>query len=157
MSTFPPAARLDLAAHAAKQCAAMYALERSINLDRTVRGLIKLRASQVNGCAFCIDMHWKDARAAGEPEERLYLLDSWRDSTLYSPRERAALQLCEAVTRVADTHVPDDVWEAAGSRFESDELAELLFAITAINAWNRLCIAVRAEAGTYQSSLPEAA
>jgi AhpD family alkylhydroperoxidase len=157
MSTFPPAARLELAAHAADQVAAMYGLEGSIKLDRTLRGLIKLRGSQVNGCAFCIDMHWKDARAAGEADERLYLLDSWRESLVYTARERAALDLCEAVTLPAESRVPDEVWEAAASLFEADELAQVLFAITAINAWNRLCIAVRAEPGAYEPSLPEAA
>jgi AhpD family alkylhydroperoxidase len=135
----------------------MYGLDGSIELDRTLRGLIKLRASQVNGYAFCVDMHWKDARAAGESEERLYSLVSWRDSRLYTPRERAALALCEAVTLVAEGHVPDDVWEATASSFEPGELAQLLFAITAINAWNRLCIAAAAKPGTYQPSLPEAA
>ena len=109
-----------------------------------------MRASQLNGCAFCIDMHWQDARAAGEREDRLYALDAWRESPLFSPRERAALELCEAVTLVSETHVPDDVWERAAAAFESDELAQLVFAIAAINAWNRLMISARSEPGHYQ-------
>jgi AhpD family alkylhydroperoxidase len=115
-----------------------------------LRELIRVRASQINGCAFCIDMHWKDARAAGESEERLYSLAAWRESPLYSDRERAALELCEAITLVADTHVPDDVWEQAAAEFDGGELANLVFAITAINAWNRLVISVRTEPGHYQ-------
>ena len=94
-------------------------------------------------------MHWKDARAAGESEDRLYSLDTWRESPLYSERERAALELCEAMTLVAETHVPDAVWERARASFGEDELAQLVFAITAINAWNRLNIATRLEPGHY--------
>jgi AhpD family alkylhydroperoxidase len=96
----------------------MIRLEAAIELDPRVRDLVRVRASQINGCAFCIDMHWKDARAGGEREERLYSLDAWRDSPLYSERERAALALCEAVTLVADSHVPDEVWDAAAGQFE---------------------------------------
>src|ERR671936_178152 len=95
-------------------------------------------------------MHWKDARAAGESEERLYSLDVWRESPLYSERERAALELCEAMTLVAETHVPDDVWERARASFDDDELAQLVIAISAINSWNRLNITARVEPGHYQ-------
>ena len=129
--------------------AAMFRLEREIRLDTTLRELIAVRASQINGCVFCIDMHWKDARAHGESEERLYSLDAWRESPLYGERERAALQLCEAITLVRDTHVPDEDWDRAAQQFDLDELGHLVFAITAINAWNRLCISARVEPGHY--------
>jgi AhpD family alkylhydroperoxidase len=145
-----PAERLSLIEHAARQCAVMLRLEQSIELDPRLHHLISLRASQINGCAFCLDMHWKDARAAGESEERLYSLDVWRESPLYSERERAALELCEAMTLVAETHVPDDVWERARASFDDDELAQLVIAISAINSWNRLNITARVEPGHYQ-------
>jgi AhpD family alkylhydroperoxidase len=112
--------------------------------------LIKLRASQMNGCAYCIDMHWKDLRAIGENEQRLYGLDAWREAAYYTDRERAALAWTEAVTRVGDTHVPDEVYEEVRPHFSEKELADLTVAIATINAWNRLAIASRAEAGTYQ-------
>jgi AhpD family alkylhydroperoxidase len=112
--------------------------------------LIKLRASQMNGCAYCIDMHWKDLRAIGENEQRLYGLDAWREAAYYTDRERAALAWTEAVTRVGDSHVPDEVYEEVRAHFSEKELADLTVAIATINAWNRLAIASRAEAGTYQ-------
>ena len=154
-----PAGRLSLTEHAPRQHAAMLRLERSIELDRGLHDLVSLRASQINGCAFCLDMHWQDARAAGETEARLYSLDAWRDSPLYSERERAALELCEAMTLVAETNVPDAVWERARASFDDDELAQLVFAIAAINAWNRLNVATRLEPGHYRpgASLPAAA
>src|ERR671937_2371398 len=127
-----PAERLSLIEHAARQCAVMLRLEQSIELDPPLHHLISLRASQINGCAFCLDMHWKDARAAGESEERLYSLDVWRESPLYSERERAALALCEAMTSISGSHVPDDVWEPARAAFTAEELAQLMFAIAAI-------------------------
>ena len=148
--------RMELRETAATQYAAMVRLDRSIDFDPRLRELVKVRASQINGCAFCIDMHWKDARASGESEERLYMLDAWRESALYDERERAALELCEAVTLVADGNVPDGVWERAETAFEPDELAQLVFAITAINAWNRLAIATRMEPGRYQPRVREA-
>ncbi|MGB0092644.1 MAG: carboxymuconolactone decarboxylase family protein [Solirubrobacteraceae bacterium] len=143
MSEMIPAGRMQLQQRAAKPFAAMYRLEASIELDRAVRELVQIRASQINGCAFCVDMHWKDARPAGEREERLYMLDAWRESRLYTERERAALALCEAVTLIVDGHVPDEVWARARTVFEEPELAQLVFAITAINAWNRLMITTR--------------
>jgi AhpD family alkylhydroperoxidase len=152
-----PAGRVQLLEQAPKPTAAMYRLETSIDLDRPLRDLVTVRASQINGCAVCIDMHWKDARAAGETEERLYSLDAWRESPLYNDRERAALELCEAMTLVAAGHVPDQVWDLAGSNFEEGELAQLVFAVTAINAWNRLMITARVEPGHYQPGLLEAA
>jgi AhpD family alkylhydroperoxidase len=120
-------------------------LESEIKLDATVRELVKVRASQINRCVFCIDMHWKDARGAGESEERLYSLAAWRESPLYSERERAALALCEAITLIDSAGVPDDVWEQAAEWFQPEEMAHLVFAITAINSWNRLTIAARTE------------
>jgi AhpD family alkylhydroperoxidase len=132
-------------------------LEAGIELDERLRDLIRVRASQINGCAFCLDMHWKDARAAGEREERLYSLDVWRESPLFSERERAALELCEAVTLVADSHVPDDVWDRAATHFDADELTQIVFAITAINAWNRLMISARVESGHYRPPVRQAA
>ena len=150
MPTTIPAKRLQLSEVSAKQYAAMFRLSSSIELDPTLRHLIDVCASQINGCAFCIDMHWKDARVSGESEERMYMLDSWRECALYDDRERAALELCEAMTKISDEHVPDDVWERARAAFDDRELGQLLFAITAINAWNRLLIAARVEPGHYQ-------
>jgi AhpD family alkylhydroperoxidase len=148
--------RIALRQLAPRSYAAMLRLEQSIELDPALRELVRLRASQINGCAFCIDMHWKDARAGGEPEERLYMLNAWRESPLYSERERAALELCEAITLVAETHVPGETWERAQAAFEPEELAQLVVAIVAINAWNRLSITARVEPGTYQPPANEA-
>jgi AhpD family alkylhydroperoxidase len=136
--------RLDLVSHAAAPYAGMLRLEERIDLEEPLRGLVKVRASQLNGCAFCIDMHWSHARAAGESEARLAQLAAWHESPLYDARERAALALTDAVTHVSETHVPDDVWARAEERFEPDELAHLLFAIAAINLWNRLLVSIRA-------------
>jgi AhpD family alkylhydroperoxidase len=122
-------------------------------LERPLLLLVQLRASQVNGCAYCIDMHWKDLRAAGETEQRLYALDAWGESPFYSDRERAALAWTEAVTLVAATRVPDDVYEAVRPHFSERELADLTLAVAAINAWNRLSIAARLTPGTYQPTV----
>jgi AhpD family alkylhydroperoxidase len=119
-------------------------------LEESLLHLIKLRASQINGCAYCIDMHWKDLRAIGEDEQRLYSLDAWREGPFYSDRERAALAWTEAVTLVTDGHVPDAVYEEVRPHFSEKELADLTFAIATINAWNRLNIAVRTVPGSYQ-------
>ncbi len=146
-----PAGRIQLMEHARKPMAAMLRLEQSIELDNVIANLVKVRASQVNGCAFCIDMHWKDARAASESEERLYSLDAWQESPLYSDRERAALELCEAMTEISEGHVPDAAWEQARAEFEEEEAAHLIFAITAINSWNRLMMAARVEPGHYRA------
>jgi AhpD family alkylhydroperoxidase len=132
---------------------AMLALQAFVNdsgLEHPLLELVKMRASQINGCAYCLDMHSKDARAAGETEQRLYLLDAWRETDLYSARERAALAWTEAVTLVADTHVPDDVYAQAREQFSEEELTKLTVAVVAINGWNRLAIAFRAEPGRYQ-------
>ena len=132
---------------------AMQSLEaylRESGLEKPLLHMVKLRASQMNGCAYCIDMHWKDARAVGESEQRLYGLDAWRESPYYSPRERAALDWAEAVTRIGDTHAPDDVYQALAAQFKEEEIVALTFALVAINGWNRLCIGLRVPAGTYQ-------
>jgi AhpD family alkylhydroperoxidase len=148
-----PAGRMQLAEQAPKRLmAAMLRLEGSIELEERLHNLLSLRASQINGCAFCIDMHWKDARAAGETEERLYLLDAWRESPVYDARERAALALCEAMTLISDGHVPDEVWEQAGDAL-GEELAQVVFAVAAINTWNRLMITTRAEPGHYEAGM----
>ena len=128
--------------------------ETSKSLDHTLFELVKIRASQINGCAYCIDMHTKDARAAGETEQRIYALDAWREAPFFSERERAALEWTEAVTRIGDTHVPDDVFDRTRQQFEEAELVALNFAVIAINAWNRIAITFRAPVGTYQ---PQAA
>jgi AhpD family alkylhydroperoxidase len=112
--------------------------------------LVKLRTSQLNGCAYCIDMHTKDARALGETEQRIYALNAWRETPFFNDRERAALEWTEAVTRVADTHVPDEIYERVRQHFSEAELVALTFALVAINGWNRLAISFRAVPGTYQ-------
>ena len=123
---------------------------RRSGLEHSLLHLMKLRVSQINGCGYCIDMHWKDARAAGETEQRLYGLSAWRECPFYTDRERAALEWTEAVTRVAETHVPDDVFERARAQFSEKELADLNVAVIAINAWNRIAIPFRAPPGSYQ-------
>ena len=122
----------------------------SSGLDHGLLHLIKMRASQINGCAYCLDMHSKDARAGGETEQRLYGLSAWEEAPYYTPRERVALAWTEAVTEVADGHVPDAVFEAVRPHFTDKELVDLTFAVMVINAWNRLAIAFRAPAGSYQ-------
>ena len=119
-------------------------------LEESLLHLIKLRVSQINGCAYCLDMHWKDLRAIGESEQRLYSLDAWEESPYYSDRERAALAWAEAVTRVSETHVPDEVYGEAKKHFTEKELADLTLAVATINVWNRLAIAGRTTPGTYQ-------
>jgi AhpD family alkylhydroperoxidase len=131
---------------------AMMNLESAVKasgLDSRLVDLIKLRASQINGCAYCIDMHSKDLRAAGESEERLYLLNAWRESPFYSDRERAALAWTEALTLITEGHVPDEVYNEALTQFTDAELAKLTLVIVAINGWNRFGIAFRAEPGRY--------
>lgn len=112
--------------------------------------LLKLRASQINGCAYCIDMHWKDLRAAGEGEQRLYGLDAWEESPYYSERERAALAWTEAVTRVGEGHVPDAVFARVRPHFDDKQLADLTLSVAMINLWNRLAVALRTPPGSYQ-------
>ncbi len=125
----------------------------SCGLERPLLELVKMRASQINGCAYCLDMHSKDARALGESEQRLYVLGAWREAPFYTDRERAALEWTESVTLVAESHVPDDVYERVKPHFTAEELANLTLAIVAINGWNRLSIASRAVPGAYKSPL----
>ena len=120
------------------------------SLDEKLLDLIKLRASQVNGCAYCIDMHWKDLRAHGETEQRLYGLDAWRESPYYSDRERAALAWTEAVTLITQGHASDEVFENVQAYFTEKEIVDLTLAIATINAWNRMAIGARATAGNYK-------
>jgi AhpD family alkylhydroperoxidase len=132
---------------------AMYGLERYVHqsgLEPSLLELIKLRASQINGCAYCIDMHWKDARANGESEQRLYGLMAWRETSYYTERERAALAWTEAVTLIADTHAPDELYEEVRQHFSEVECANLTLAIVIINGWNRLAISFRTDPGNYQ-------
>ncbi|HWM48193.1 MAG TPA: carboxymuconolactone decarboxylase family protein [Xanthobacteraceae bacterium] len=138
--------RLDYMGLAPNGLKAVLALESYVrgSLDPRLLDLVKIRASQINGCAYCIHMHSKEARAKGETEERIYLLDAWRESPLYTPRERAALAWTEAVTLVADTHVPDDVFDELRRHFSDADVANLTLAVATINVWNRLAISFRA-------------
>jgi len=124
------------------------------SLDERLLHLVRLRASQINHCAYCIDMHWKDLRAVGETEQRLYGLDAWRESPYYSDRERAALAWTEAVTLVADDQVPDGLYHTVQPHFSDTELADLTLAVATINAWNRLSIASRLLPGSYRPAQP---
>jgi len=124
--------------------------EAGAGIEKPLYELVKIRASQINGCAYCLDMHTKDARRAGETEQRIYALNAWRETPFFSDRERAALEWTEAVTRVADTHVPDEIYEQVTSQFGEQEIVALTFAVIAINAWNRLAVSFRAPAGTYK-------
>src|SRR5215510_12657437 len=135
--------RIDFAKVNPDAAKAMYTLEayvKSSSLEPSLIDLIKVRASQLNGCAFCIDMHTKEARAKGEDEQRLYLLDAWRESPFYSNRERAALEWTESLTLVSTTHVPDEVFNLVRKQFSESELVDLSMAVVAINGWNRLSI-----------------
>src|SRR3954465_8307327 len=122
----------------------------SSGLEHNLLELVKIRASQINGCAFCIDMHTKDARAAGETEQRIYALSAWRETPFFTDRERAALAWTEAVTRIGEGGVPDALYEEARQHFDEKELADLTWAVAAINAWNRMAISFRAVPGTYK-------
>jgi len=150
--------RLDALKIAPQAYPAVAALQKyvdSCGLERPLLELVRLRASQINGCAFCLDMHTKNARALGETEQRLYLLSAWRESPFYSDRERAALEWTEAVTLVSESHVPDEVYERVKARFSPLELVNLTAAIAIINTWNRLSVAFRAIPGAYQPNLQE--
>ncbi|WP_437761887.1 carboxymuconolactone decarboxylase family protein [Sorangium sp. So ce764] len=126
-------------------------------LEKTLIPLVFLRASQINGCAYCIDLHWKEARAAGEDERRLYMLSAWREAPCYSERERAALEWVEAVTLVAAEHVPDRVYDAVRQHFSEREIMDLTWAVVTINAWNRVVLATRAVPGSHRSAKREQA
>ncbi len=145
-------ARLDFSKAAPDGYKAMSGLEvyarRSI--EPVLLELIKIRASQINGCAFCLDMHTKDARANGETEQRIYTLNAWRETPFFTDRERAALALTEAITLISENHVPDAVYEEAKKHFNEKELVDLVLAIVTINGWNRLAITFHSVPGTYQ-------
>ncbi len=126
-------------------------------LESSLLELVKMRASQINGCGYCLDMHSKDARAHGETEQRLYVLSAWREAPFYSERERAALAWTEALTLISTNDVPDEVYQLARRHFEEKELVDLSLAIAAINSWNRLSIAFHAVPGTYQPPVPRSA
>jgi len=139
---------------------AMYGLEtylRHSSIEPMLLHLLKFRVSQINGCAYCLDMHSKDLRALGETEQRLYLLDAWGESPFYTDRERAALEWAEALTLVSEGHVPDDVFEKVKAQFSDKEIIDLTMAIVTINGWNRISIAFRTTPGTYEPGQSSAA
>jgi AhpD family alkylhydroperoxidase len=145
--------RIEYTKHSQGALKALLDLEKYLHgcgLEEGLIHLIKMRASQINGCAYCIDMHSKDARAIGETEQRLYELNAWRETPFYTGRERAALAWTESLTLVAETHVPDDVYEEVRKQFSEKEIVDLTYAVAVINAWNRLAIAMRAVPGIYQ-------
>ncbi|MBX2985997.1 MAG: carboxymuconolactone decarboxylase family protein [Bacteroidia bacterium] len=145
--------RLNYGAVDPKAMKAMLGLEEyaaNSGIEKSLYELVKTRASQINGCAYCLDMHTKDARHYGETEQRLYCLPAWRETPFYSERERAALEWTEAVTLISQNHVPDSIYNAVKKHFTEQELVALTMAIIAINGWNRLAISFRTEAGTYQ-------
>src|SRR4051794_1333994 len=157
MSDMKP--RLDHMEAAPGATAAMFAVERYVRkcgLEPGLLELMKLRASQINGCAYCVDMHTKDARAKGETEQRLYATSVWREAPFFTDRERAALAWTEAVTLVSQGQVPDSVYQTARKEFSEKELVDLTMAVIAINGWNRLAISFRAVAGTYEPAPPQA-
>ena len=132
---------------------AMYALGNFVEncgLEHKLLELVKMRASQINGCAYCLDMHSKDARAAGETEQRLYALNAWHETPFFSDRERAALEWTEALTLISTNHVPDELYQRVREHFSEEELLNLSVSVVAINGWNRLAIPFRAVPGTYQ-------
>lgn len=146
-------ARLNANTAAPAAMQALLGLQTHVNacgLEHDMLELVKFRASQLNGCAWCMDMHSKDARAAGETEQRLYLLSAWRECAFYTERERAALAWTEAVTRLGEDGVSDEVFAAARAQFSEAELVELTMAIIAINGWNRINVAFRTPPGTYR-------
>lgn len=151
--------RLDFPRVSPQALQAMLTFQQHVNtsgIEHKTLELVKMRASQLNGCAFCLDMHSKDARAAGETEQRLYLLDAWRESSLYTDRERAALEWTESLTLVRETHVPDEVYDAVREHFTEQELVELSLAVVAINGWNRINVAFRVEPGAYPRARSDA-
>ena len=123
------------------------------SLEPRLLHLVKMRASQINGCAFCLDMHSKDARADGETEQRLYSLDAWEEAPYYNERERAALEWTEAITLLSNGHVPDSTYERVRPHFNEAEIAALTLAVAMINSWNRLNVALRTEAGGYRPGM----
>ena len=152
--------RIDYLKFAPEAQRAMYGLEKYLaacGLEHKLLHLLKLRASQINGCAYCIDMHSKDARALGEPEQRLYELDAWRETPFYTDRERATLAWVESVALVSETHVPDAVYEEVKQHFSEKEVVDLTILAATINMWNRLAISMRSVPGQYQPAKSSAA
>ncbi len=148
--------RLDYSKAAPGSAQAMYKLQKfteDSGLEKSLLELVKTRVSQINGCAFCIDMHTKDARALGESEQRLYALNAWRETPFYTDRESAALAWAEAITLISQSHASDEEFAAARAEFSEEELVKLTMAIITINGWNRLAIAFRETPGIYQSNL----
>ena len=151
--------RLDYSKSAPGSAQAMYKLQKFVDdsgLEQLMLELVKTRVSQINGCAFCLDMHTKDARALGETEQRLYALNAWRESPFYTDRERAALAWAEAITLISESHASDEDYAAARQHFAEDELVKLTMAVITINGWNRLAIAFRETPGVYESHLGKA-
>jgi AhpD family alkylhydroperoxidase len=148
-STFEPP-RLELSSHARSAYRAMVALDGAVELDSALRDLVSLRASILNGCAYCVDMHTIDARTRGEREQRLHAVAAWHEAPFFSERERAALQLTDAITLISDGQIPREIFDAAREQFEDEELTQLLWAITVINAWNRVAITTRMLPGEYE-------
>lgn len=145
--------RIDYRKYAPQPLQSMLALEKYISesgLDPKLVHLVKMRASQINGCAYCLDMHSLDARAEGESEQRLYTLDAWRETPFFTDRERAALAWTEALTLISHTHAPDDVYDEVKKQFSEKEIVDLTFVIGTINLWNRLAISLRAVPGRYK-------
>ncbi|MEV4757993.1 carboxymuconolactone decarboxylase family protein [Micromonospora sp. NPDC049559] len=140
--------RMNVSKVAPEAYQAVLGLERYVRarVDHTLLELIKIRASVINGCAYCVDMHTRDALAAGESSRRLFAVATWRESTFFTEQERAALDLTDAVTRLGEHGVPDDVWDAAARHWSEGELADLLLAIATINVWNRIAVTTRLEA-----------
>jgi AhpD family alkylhydroperoxidase len=152
--------RIDFKSAKPEALQTMYALERYVRncgLETSLLGLIKIRASQINGCAYCVDMHTKDARLHGETEQRLYAVVVWRETPFFTERERAALAWTEAITLISRDQVPDDIYELARKHFSEQELIDLTMALVAINGWNRLATSFRAPVGTYQAGTAEQA
>ncbi len=147
-------ARINVEKSSTEAYRAMLGVEKVLaqcSIELSLRELVKQRVSQINGCAFCIDMHWKDARAAGETEQRLYGLPAWRESPYYSERERAGLLLCEELTRIAGRPASEEVFEQARGQFSDQELGDLIWVIATINSWNRVSIGFGSVPGSYQS------
>ncbi|MDX6503890.1 MAG: hypothetical protein QOE29_1015 [Gaiellaceae bacterium] len=139
--------RMTIGKQAPAPYRALSALDDAIDFDGQLGELVRLRASMLNGCAYCVDMHTKDARAAGETEQRLYAVAAWHEAPFFSERERAALALTDAITLIAGSRVPREIYDAAAEHFEEPELAQLIWTIIAINAWNRVAVTTRMLAG----------
>jgi AhpD family alkylhydroperoxidase len=160
MTTESGEPRIDYRKVAPQAVQALWTVERyarGCTLEPTLLELVKLRASMINGCAYCVDMHSKDARALGESEQRLYALSVWREAPFFTPAERAALAWTEAVTEVSAGHASDEVYRLAREHFDERQLVDLTMVIIAINSWNRLAIAFRAIAGTYEPAKQQSA